>query len=194
MRELFDLYYEAVRLWKDRRLSVSRSRKAAELEEKLVAICVRSGETVVTENAFEKAGKADPNTTVTKTSEAETKMINLQKQLVEKRSNMFVFVVNTEVSPDNNSSERLARPEANARKLGRTSKTPKGARRRGIIMTVYGTLKKRLAEITLPILAIIVTESLAAGIVLFHLVPQNSLDKRLRENWQLPDAVIALFM
>lgn len=101
-------------------------------------------------------------------------MINLQKQLVEKRSNMFVFVVKPEVKPDNNSSERLARPEANARKLGRTSKTAKGAKRRGIIMTVFGTLKKRLEDFTLPNRVDVVSKSIASGVALFHLVrPKN---------------------
>ena len=170
MRDLFDLYYEAVRLSKDKRLSVSRPQKAAELQEKLASLCVRANETIITEKAFEKAKQADPHTPVTKTSEPEAKMIHLQKQLLEKRSNMFVFVTNTEVEPTNNSSERLARPEANARKLGRTSKTYKGARRRGIIMTVFGTLKKRLAEFTLPSLTEVVTKSLAMGIALFNLV------------------------
>jgi len=171
MRDLFDLYYEAVRLSKDKRLSVSRAQKAAELQEKLAALCVRADETIVTEKAFEKARQADPNTTVTKTSEPEAKMINLQKQLLEKRTNMFVFVTNPAVDATNNTSERLARPEANARKLGRTSKTNKGAKRRGIIMTVFGTLKKRLAEFTLPSLTKVVTQSLARGIALFNLVP-----------------------
>jgi regulator of replication initiation timing len=170
MRDLFDLYYEAVQLSKDKRLSVSRPQKAAELQEQLASLCVRANETVVTEKAFEKARRTDPNTIVTKTSEPEAKMIHLQKQLLEKRSNMFVFVTNTEVEPTNISSERLARPQANARKVGRTSKTGKGARRRGIIMTVFGTLKKRLAEFTLPSLTEVVTQSLAMGIALFSLV------------------------
>lgn len=173
MRELFDLYYEAVRVSKDKRLSASRPRKASELEAKLVSICVRADETVITEKAVEKAKKSDPNTSVAKTSEAEAKMIHLQKQLVEKRSNMFVFVTNPEVEPTNNISERQARPEANARKLGRTSKTSKGAKRRGVIMTVFGTLKKRLSEFTLPALTKVVTNSLATGIALFHLVPDE---------------------
>lgn len=171
MRSLFDLYYEAVRLSKDRRLSVSRCVKAVELQERLVSICVRAKDVVVTENALAKAKKIDPNSTVTKTSESEMKMINLQKQLVEKRSNMFVFVTNPEVEPTNNRSERQARPEANARKLGRTSKTARGAKRRGIILTIFGTIKKRLAKFTLPILTDIVMKSLASGIALFHLLP-----------------------
>jgi hypothetical protein len=170
MRDLFDLYYEAVHLRQDKRLNVSRPQKAAELQEQLASLCVRAGETIVTEKAFEKAKRADANTSVTKTSESEAKMIHLQKQLLEKRSNMFVFVTNTEVEPTNNRSERLARPEAAARKSGRTSKTSQGAKRRGIIMTVFGTLKKRLAEFTLPTLTEVVTQSLTIGIALFNLV------------------------
>lgn len=171
MRALFDLYYEAVRLWKDKRLSTSRPQKAAELERKLADICVRAGETVVTEKAYEKAKADDPNTTLCVTSAPEKAMINLQKQLFEKRSNMFVFVVNPEVKPDNNTSERAARPESNARKLGRTSKTESGAKRRSIIVTVFATLKKRLSEFSLPKITEIVSESLASGLALFHLVP-----------------------
>ena len=49
----------------------------------------------------------------------------------------------------NNCSEQQARPEAQARKAARTSKTERGAKRRSIITSVLGSLRRVLAEFTL---------------------------------------------
>jgi len=47
-----------------------------------------------------------------------------------------------EVEATNNRSERQARSESMARKAARTSKTERGARRRGVIMSVLASLSK----------------------------------------------------
>lgn len=166
-QSLFHIYYDAVRLSKDKRLSVGREEKAKLLESRLRRICRRNGETVITEAMVAKAKCNDPNTTLAVTSESEAKMIHLQKQLVEKRENMFVFVVNPAVEPTNNRSERATRPEAMARKATRTSKSDNGAKRRGIIMTVFASLQKRIEAFTLKNILDLVEKSLNQGIALF---------------------------
>ena len=46
---------------------------------------------------------------------------------------LFVFVYRDGVDGNNNASERELRDDATARRTGRTSKTPAGAKRRSII-------------------------------------------------------------
>jgi regulator of replication initiation timing len=169
---LFELYYEAVRLSKDKRLSVGREAKAKELELRLRELCVRYDEKVITKARVAKAKKRDPHSTLVPTADAEAKMINLHKQLYEKASKMFVFVCHPEVEPTNNRSERAARPEAMARKATRTSKSPKGAKRRGVIMSVFSSLAKRLKQFSLNNIIERVAESIKSGITLFATVPE----------------------
>ena len=64
----------------------------------------------------------------------------------------LIFVERPEVEPTNNRSERNVRREAEIRKGGRTSKTPTGAKRRGVIMTVMASLQTRFAKFTLDVL------------------------------------------
>ena len=52
-------------------------------------------------------------------------------------------------------SERLLRGAAQDRKVGRTSKTPAGAQRRSVIVSILETLRANLAEFTF---ASVVTE------------------------------------
>ncbi len=54
------------------------------------------------------------------------------------------------VAGTNNESERTLRNPAEARKTGRTSKTPRGARRQTIVMSVLESLRLYLARFTLP--------------------------------------------
>lgn len=51
--------------------------------------------------------------------------------------------------PTNNRSERNARREAEIRKGARTSKTAAGAKRRGVIVTVFASLRTQIANFTL---------------------------------------------
>jgi hypothetical protein len=165
--KLFNVYYEAVRLSKDQRLSVGREEKAKELEKKLHRMCRRAGETIVTEKMVATAKKTDPQSSLVATSDSDGKFIRLHNQLVEKSSCFFVFVCDPSVEPTNNRSERAARPEAMARKAARTSKTDKGAKRRGIIMTVFASLKKRWQDFSLSNIVAAVQECIQKGISLF---------------------------
>ena len=132
LKSLFAIYREAVRASRDRRLSVGRAGKVKKLESRIRMICRRYGE-VLGESA----------------SLDEAKFVRLQNELVDNVEKLFVFVLHPEVEATNNRSERQARSEAMARKAARTSKTERGAKRRGIIMSVLASLSKRLERFTL---------------------------------------------
>jgi len=130
---LYAIYQQAVRYQKDRRLSVSRAQKSLELQERIRLLCTRHGETI-DEDVI---------------ADHEATFIRLQNELVDNLDCLFVFVEHPEVEPTNNRSERTVRCEAEIRKGGRTSKTPNGAKRRGVIMTVLASLRTRFAKFTL---------------------------------------------
>ena len=165
--KLFNVYYEAVHLSKDKRLSVGREDRAKKLEKQLHRICRRAGETIVTEKMVAAAKKADLQSSLVVTSDSDAKFIRLHNQLVKKATNFFVFVCDPSVEPTNNRSERAARPEAMAMKAARTSKTDKGAKRRGIIMTVFASLQKRWKDFSLARIVLEVQECIQNGIALF---------------------------
>jgi len=62
---------------------------------------------------------------------------------------LFVFVYRDGVDGNNNASERELRDDATARRTGRTSKTPAGAKRRSIISSVLRSIGKQLEAFTL---------------------------------------------
>ena len=126
------IYRQAVRYQKDGRLSVGREQKAEQLQAAILALCERQGEEIGSEMA-----------------EHEASFIRLQNELAENVDKLFVFVIHPEVEPTNNVSERHVRREAEIRKGGRTSKTPKGAKRRGIIVSVLMSLRQRFVNFTL---------------------------------------------
>ena len=108
------------------------------------------------------------------TPESERKLILLQRELVEKLDCLFVFVSDPSVGSTNNQSERDLREEAQTRKSGRTSKTARGARRRGVIVSVFATLKRRMENFSLAKLLKVVFDSYAEKISLFNIVkPKN---------------------
>jgi hypothetical protein len=117
----------------------------------------------MTESKAAKNGNGNTSSLIT--SDSEAKMIRLQKELVEKLERLFVFVEHPEVEGTNNQSERNLRQEAIARKNTKTSKSKKSAERRGIIISILGTMKKRLNEFSLKnILKFIKIELLQNGI------------------------------
>ncbi len=65
-------------------------------------------------------------------------------------------------------SERNVRREAEIRKGGRTSKTPAGARRRSVIMTVLASLRTRFSKFTLSHLLSEVQQWLTQGCSIFE--------------------------
>jgi len=151
--ELCNIYHKAVRCQKDGRLRIGRATKAHELEEAIRLLCTRHGETI------EKGV----------TPEREATFIRLQNELANNLDRLFVFVEQPEVEPTNNRSERNVRREAEIRKGGRTSKTPTGAKRRGVIMTVLASLQTRFAKFTLDVLLSEVQGWLAEGLSIFDL-------------------------
>lgn len=62
---------------------------------------------------------------------------------------LFVFMYREGVDGNNNASERELRDDAMARKTGRTSKTPAGAKRRSIISSVLRSIGKQITTFTL---------------------------------------------
>jgi len=151
LKSLFAIYYSAVRAARDRRLSSGRAAKVKKLQARIRMICRRAGEVI------DEGAPAD-----------EGKFVRLQNELVENREKLFVFVLHPEVEATNNRSERQARSEAMARKAGRTSKTQRGAKRRGIIMSVFASLSKRLERFTLSNLLSEIERWLHAGCSVFQ--------------------------
>lgn len=168
--KLLMIYRKAKRYQNDGRLSSGRASKVLELQTQITKLCKRIHEEIITE----KQAKARGLDASQVTSESERKMILLQRELVEKLDCLFVFVANPEVGSTNNQSERDLREESQTRKAGRTSKTAKGAKRRGVIISVFGTLKRRMERFTLANLLNVVLEAHALGISLFKIVkPPN---------------------
>lgn len=63
---------------------------------------------------------------------------------------MFTFILHPEASATNNEAERSLGGAAMDRRTGRTSKTPRGARRRTILMSVLEALTLHLPTFALP--------------------------------------------
>lgn len=131
--DLYELYQQAVRWQKDQRLSVGRSQKVEILQARLCKLCTQADAAI------------DAETMPTH----EQPFLRLQQELIRGIDALFVFVAHPQVEPTNNRSERNLRREAEVRKGGRTSKTPSGAQRRSIIMTVLATLNTRFEKFTL---------------------------------------------
>jgi hypothetical protein len=160
------LYRLAKRYQNDARFTVSRAAKVRELQQKILKLCTRCHEEIVTEKQAEKNG-LDMSCV---TSESDAKLIRLQKELVEHLDNLFVFVEHPDVDSTNNQSERDLRGEALARKTSRISRTQKVANRRGIIISVLGTLRRRLQDFSLDSILKCVFESYQLGISLFSII------------------------
>lgn len=153
LETLFDIYQQAIRFQKDRRLSVGRTGKAEQLQEQIRQLCTLAGQPI------------DPLNTATDTAT----FIRLQNELVDGINALFVFVEYPEVEATNNRSERNVRREAEIRKGGRTSKSDKGAQRRSIIMTVLATLNTRFEKFTLDKLLSEVERWIDVGLSLFQM-------------------------
>jgi len=132
--ELLPLYYDAKRAAADGRLGEpGRKRRVAEFEAHLAGLCLRYGPDWMP---------------TTKPHEHEfAKLVNeLAGRLAAEQ--LFTFVLEPGVEATNNLSERLLRGAAQDRKLGRTSKTPAGAARRSVIVSILETLRANLPEFT----------------------------------------------
>jgi hypothetical protein len=160
------LYRLAKRYQKDGRLSVGCAAKVKELQEKVKKLCKCYQEEIITDKDAEKQG-LDHSFVI---SDSDTKLIRLQNELVDHLENLFVFVEHPEVGNTNNQSERNLRGEAIARKTSKTSRSECGAERRGIIISILGTLKRRLKEFSLESILKYVEESYRLGVSLLSLI------------------------
>jgi len=150
--ELCEIYKQAIRYQNDGRLSVGRPEKDLELQEMIRSLCTRAGEVIDKDKMPKHEGD----------------FIRLQNELADNLSALFVFVRHPEVERTNNRSERNVRREAEVRKGGRTSKSEKGAKRRGVIMTVITSLQTRFEKFTLDALLKEVAQWLSTGRSVFQ--------------------------
>ena len=102
------------------------------------------------------------------TAEHVATFILLQRELAENVDGLFVFVEHPEVEPTNNRRERHVRREAEIRTGARTSKTARGAKRRGTIVTVLASLQTRISHFTLSNVLAEIDRWLEAGSSLFE--------------------------
>lgn len=149
--KLYQIYRLAVRLQKDRRLSVGRAGKVRRLKAAIKRLCH------FVHDAVEPDMPEDLAT-----------YVRLHHELADNVERLFVFVAHPEVEPTNNRSERNVRREAEVRKAGRTSKTTAGAHRRSVIMTILASLRTRIASFTLKNAVAETSEWIATGQSIFQ--------------------------
>ena len=152
LEQLYQIYQQAIRCQKDRRLSIGRAAKVEQLQASIIELCSRAKEPI----------------DETQMSRHEATFIRLQNELVNGLPALFVFVEHPEVEAINNRSERNLRREAEIRKGGRTNKNQSGAQRRSIIMTVLASLNTRFPKFTLDHLLSEVQRWTADGYSLFE--------------------------
>jgi hypothetical protein len=131
--ELLRLYYEAKSAAADQRLGPQgRQSRVSEFEGRLADLCCkyRVNDTGLQSNEREFANLVN----------------ELGDLLIDEQ--LFTFVLEPKVEATNNQSERQLRGPALERKVGRTSKTPAGAQRRSVIMSILETLRANLPVFT----------------------------------------------
>jgi len=132
---LLEIYHAAKRLKADRRLlAATRQARVAELDDELLELCA--------------ARWLDDDTSGTEVENDYRRLCHEIMRLMLAQE-LFVFVTEAEVDGNNNAAERQLRDDALARKTGRTSKTPRGAKRRSIISSVLQSIGKQLEAFSL---------------------------------------------
>lgn len=143
--------------------NASRVAIVKQLQDRITSLCDRHEETIITVKA---AAKSDP--VIEPTTDDVATFILLQRELTANVDCLFVFVEHPAVEPTNNRSERNVRREAEIRKGARTSKTARGAKRRGTIVTVLASLQTRISNFTLTNVLAEIDRWLEAGSSLFQ--------------------------
>jgi transposase len=142
---LLEIYHEACRVQRDRRLSAGgRKSKVAALDDEILDLCAPMW---VAELPPGKGPEDDYRRLCN-----EVMRVMLAQQLFTFVTAEPVHKPNGEtltVSGTNNESERTLRSAAEARKTRRTNKTPCGARRRTVIVSVLESLRQHLSTFTL---------------------------------------------
>jgi len=141
----------------------SRLAVVAQLQNRITTLCNRREETIITAKT---AAKSKP--TIDPTDSSIATFILLQRELADNVACLFVFVEHPKVEPTNNRSERNVRREAEIRKGARTSKTVRGAKRRGTIVTVLASLQTRISNFTLSNVLVEIDRWLESGSSLFQ--------------------------
>jgi hypothetical protein len=131
----FQIFYDGRSLQKNQSISDDqRDAEIVKLEDRVLALCsVREIET-------EKLD--DPTADSFRLLRGELLGLSLREEL-------FTFVSNPAVAPTNNEAERTLRDPATARRVGRTNKTPRGARRQTIIYSTLESIRTQLPTYTL---------------------------------------------
>jgi hypothetical protein len=132
---LLEVYNSAKRIKADGRLKDStRLARVAELDDELLELC--------------GARWFDDDTDGGETENDYRCLCNEIMRLMLSQE-LFVFVTEPAADGNNNAAERQLREDALARKTGRTSKTPAGAKRRSVISSVLQSIGKQLESFTL---------------------------------------------
>jgi hypothetical protein len=155
--DLLQLYRSAKKSSADRRLGTAgRQSRVAELEAGLCDICHPHWPPIT-------PGLPEPS------SEAERDFRNLVHELMRLMTaeQLFQFVLNPEIEPTNNLSERQLRNSALARKANRTNKTDAGATRQTHIVSVLESLRRTLTDFTLKTVVTYITTAMT-GAGIFH--------------------------
>ncbi len=135
---LLDVYPAAKRTSADQRLKeTGRSARVAKLVDAMSALCVSP----CTMNGRHKKSK----------DETDHEFYNLVQKIARLMCDceLFTFVLHPKASGTNNEAERSLRDAALDRRIGRTSKSLRGAHRRTILVSVLESLKVHLPEFTL---------------------------------------------
>lgn len=132
---LLEIYNKAKRIKADKRLlDVTQAARVAVLDDELLQLCL-------TRWTDDDRGGSDIENDYRRLCN-EIMRLMLQEEL-------FSFVTEAEACGNNNAAERELRESATARKTGRTSKTPAGAKRRSVISSVLQSIGKQLGTFTL---------------------------------------------
>ncbi len=156
---LLEIYRAACRVQRDKRLSnAGRERKVDDLEDEILDLCLDLW------GAELPPGEGPAN-------DYRLLVNELMRLMLAKE--LFTFVTAAPVKTPkgetmpvggtNNEAERTLRSAAEARKTGRTSKTPSGARRRTVIVSVLESLRQHLKTFTLSSVIAEVNRWAAAG-------------------------------
>lgn len=130
--ELLSIYRDAKKLAADGRYGdAGRNRRITELENRVVNVCMPGWSNQAV------GGEGTKNDYHRLCNEVMKLMVNKE---------LFVFVTCDQVAGTNNASERQLRGDALARKTGRTSKTPSGARRQSVISSVLQSIGKHVNQ------------------------------------------------
>jgi transposase len=143
------IYRDAKKAAADGRLGdAGRKQRVSELEDRVVECCL--------------PGWTHADVGGTGTENDALRLCNeIMKLMIDRE--LFVFVEQPSVAGTNNASERQLRGDALARKTGRTSKTPNGARRQSIITSVLQSIGKQLEVFQLQTVIDEVARSTAVG-------------------------------